>query len=164
MAFPAPLQTVKVTLGPVLNVAGSPVEGELVALRLSDPVRIVGSGSFLPSVAVAYTGADGVAELEVVATNSVGISRTDWTYHLTSSALSGAIALPAAVPSVRVEDLLPVPASSGNTVWLPADLAAILANAGTPTTPTPAAPITTGTAAPTASTPGNFYVQTKGSN
>jgi hypothetical protein len=155
MAFPAPLQSVTVTLGPVLDVEGNPISGELLVMRLSAPVRIVGSGSLIPSVAATYTDADGVASLEVVATDSAGIDRHDWTYRLTSPTHAAVpVALPASVPTARVEDLVTVPYSGGDVVWLPADLAEIISGGGLGSLSS----VPVGTALPDSSTPGPLYI------
>lgn len=129
MSFPVGVQTVTVTAGPVLNVAGSPQQGALVALSMTVPVRIVDSGIILPSRATAYTDAAGMASLTVVACDSTGIDRTDWTYRVTAPGMvpESAVFLPAGVPTVRVEDLAPVDASDGSVVWIPDYAAAVIA-------------------------------------
>jgi len=124
VSFPAPLQTVRLTLGPVLSVDGSPRPGELLVLRTTETLRVAGSGSVLPSQIAAYTDATGTASVEVLATDSVGVDRSGWTYRLTAPGIPEArlVALPASAPEARVEDLVPTRPASGETVWLPDEL------------------------------------------
>lgn len=126
MAFPGTVDTVTVTLGPVLTAGGNPLTGAVFKAELPVQVRVTDSGFVLPTTAVAKTGTDGIATLVLVATDSTGIDVTGFTYTITApswSSTSQAVALPAASPSVRVEDLVSVTASDGSTIWLPATLA-----------------------------------------
>lgn len=120
MPFPVSVQTVTLTLGPLYNAKGDPVQGAILSATLPDVVRILEDGAVLPSTVTARTGADGVASLTVVATDSTGLDRAGFTYRVKAHGLTTGIdvAMPAAAPAVDVEDLVPVEASSG-TVWVP---------------------------------------------
>lgn len=125
MTFPATVETVTLTVGPVLEAAGRPRAGVALTARLATRVRITGSGSVVPSLVEARTDSRGIATLVLVATDSEGVDVTGWTYHLTCPGHITAggidVALPAAAPVVRVEDLVPTEASDGTVIHLPDD-------------------------------------------
>lgn len=123
MTFPNTVDTVTLSVGPVLDAGGTPRRGVPLRATLSTRVRILSSGSVLPSTATAHTDADGEASVVLVATDSGGVDVTGWTYRVTcpGTLVTGGVdvALPAAAPAVRVEDLVAVAASDGETVNLP---------------------------------------------
>ena len=123
MTFPASVDTVTLTVGPLLGVGGIPRQGVPLTVTMPRRVLILESGAVLPSVATARTGADGTASLTLVATDSGGLDSNGWTYLVRCPGVLPAagkqVALPAAAPSVAVETLAEVDTADGETIWVP---------------------------------------------
>ena len=123
MSHPLTVDTVTLTVGPVLDAGGTPRRGVPLRVTLATRVRITSSGSVLPSTTTAHTDDTGVASLVLVATDSAGVDVTGWTYRVTCPGVIDPpgvdVALPAAAPTVAVETLVETTTSDGETVWLP---------------------------------------------
>ena len=149
MTFPASVDTVTVSVGPIYDAEGATVKDALLRLDLLSTVRIQDSGALIPSRVTAYTNGNGEASVEVIASDSDGIDAEGFTYKLTAPHLTSPVSvlIPKAVPVLRAEDLAPVEQSSGVVVWEPAGATGPQGPAG-PTGPTGA----TGPAGPTGAT------------
>lgn len=128
MTFPASVDTVTLTVGPLYDAGGLPRRGVPLTVTLAQVVTVTGeAGMVLPSVTTARTDETGVASVVVVATDSAGVDITGWMYHVVCRGVIPAgginVALPAANPAVAVQDLVGVLAGDGSTVWTPARLA-----------------------------------------
>lgn len=120
MGFPQTVQTVNLTFGPILDAAGKPLSGKTVRATLSQTIRMIGSGAILSSVVTEKTDSNGIATLELLATDSSGVNVTGFTYKLYAPDWHTAeinVALPKAAPAVHVEDLIPVTANNGTVVY-----------------------------------------------
>lgn len=141
MTWPDSVQTVTLTVGPLLDASGSPMERVPLTVILAVPVRITEGGITLPSRVRRLTGPDGTAQVVLVATDSTGVDTTGFRYTVHVPGVTDGpilVALPAAVPTVAVESLVAVAASDGETVSLPliatdATVAGLVADVGSDT-------------------------------
>lgn len=126
MPFPIGVQTVTVTAG-------------AAGYRALDGTVYTGSLRFTPSVARVVSEEHGVIALgpvnvsldasggcteTLLATDAAGFQPSNWTYRVdevftNAPGRAYSIALPAAVPTVALPDLIPVEASDGTSVWTP---------------------------------------------
>lgn len=126
MPFPAGIQTVTVTMGPYLDASGRVTGG---SVTFTPEWRLVheptGSAILARPVTAVIDPTTGVGTVQLVASNSTGLTRTNFRY-LVSYAIAGDgqrqadyIVLPAATPNVDLEAVVPVEGPDGSVVAVP---------------------------------------------
>ena len=120
MPLPSGIATVTVTAGPYVAVDGTAARGE-VRLTPAAPIRHASSGAVVLAGTVIAPLVAGSASVTVPASDEGGgvTYRVEYAFAYGSSPAPSApfdVFLPAAVPTVNLDDLAPVPASTSRCV------------------------------------------------
>lgn len=127
MALPPQIQTVTVSFGPFVDFQGIPLAGS-TRFTPSTPVNHAATGTPILNRPINVVwNEDGRGVLVLPATDSVGLDVTGFTYRVQHTFSDGSvpappstsIQLPAAVPTVDLDLLIPVPAQNGVVVSVP---------------------------------------------
>lgn len=128
MPFPVGLQTVTVTAGPYVDPTGVPVGGTVFFTPEWTLVHEPTASTVVSkTVPVTIDPVTGIGQVVLPASDSIGLTRTNFRYLVTFSLASGVAAdlkpfyavLPAASPTVDLDTLVPATGVDGSVVSLP---------------------------------------------